>query len=58
VPGLHTVAEGVENVGQQVATRELGCPPAQGVLFSRPMPMATALALLEERSDARQPPAG
>jgi EAL domain-containing protein (putative c-di-GMP-specific phosphodiesterase class I) len=56
--GLRTVAEGVENVGQQAALRELGCPLAQGFLFSSAIPMAAALVLLEERGDAQEPPVG
>jgi EAL domain-containing protein (putative c-di-GMP-specific phosphodiesterase class I) len=44
--GLHTVAEGVETAEQQAVLRELGCPFAQGFLFSRPVDEATALGLL------------
>ncbi len=36
--GLDAVAEGVENVEQFRALRELGCQWAQGYLFSRPVP--------------------
>lgn len=44
--GLRTVAEGVETAEQQAALQELGCPFAQGFLFSRPVDEATALSLL------------
>jgi diguanylate cyclase (GGDEF)-like protein/PAS domain S-box-containing protein len=36
--GLKTVAEGVEHRTQLERLRELGCPLAQGYLFSRPQP--------------------
>ena len=36
--GLDTVAEGVETPGQADVLRELGCPKAQGYLFSKPLP--------------------
>jgi diguanylate cyclase len=36
--GLDAVAEGVENVDQFHALRDLGCRRAQGYLFSRPVP--------------------
>lgn len=55
--GLRTVAEGVENVEQQAALRELGCLFAQGFLFSRPIAMSAAIALLEHPISALLPPA-
>ena len=38
--GLDAVAEGVETRGQADVLRELGCPKAQGFLFSKPLPAA------------------
>jgi diguanylate cyclase len=35
--GIHTVAEGIETVAQQVALTELGCEVGQGYLFCRPL---------------------
>ena len=37
---LRTIAEGVEDTGQQRQLRELGCDSAQGFLFGRPMTVA------------------
>ncbi len=56
--GLRTVAEGVENVAQQAALRELGCLLAQGFLFSRPISEAAAIALLGNPTLVPQPPTG
>jgi EAL domain-containing protein (putative c-di-GMP-specific phosphodiesterase class I) len=36
--GIHTVAEGIENVHQQRLVRELGCTLGQGYLYGRPLP--------------------
>lgn len=36
--GLHVLAEGVENEGQQAALLRLGCQEMQGYLFSKPLP--------------------
>ncbi len=36
--GLDVLAEGVEEVRQETALRDLGCKHAQGYLFGRPMP--------------------
>jgi diguanylate cyclase (GGDEF)-like protein/PAS domain S-box-containing protein len=44
---LTTVAEGIEEPEQLEALRAVGCHLGQGYLFSRPLPLAAALALLE-----------
>jgi diguanylate cyclase (GGDEF)-like protein len=36
--GIHTVAEGIENLQQQQSLRELGCALGQGYLYGRPLP--------------------
>lgn len=36
--GMHTVAEGIENMQQQQLVRELGCTLGQGYLYGRPLP--------------------
>ena len=36
--GLVTVCEGVETEGQAAMLNELGCPVAQGYVFSKPLP--------------------
>jgi EAL domain-containing protein (putative c-di-GMP-specific phosphodiesterase class I) len=36
--GLETVAEGIEDAGQQRQLARLGCTYGQGFLFSRPLP--------------------
>jgi diguanylate cyclase (GGDEF)-like protein/PAS domain S-box-containing protein len=43
---LTTIAEGVETEEQRVLLRDLGCPTAQGYLFSRPLPVEEFTALL------------
>lgn len=43
---LYVVAEGVENAGQLQALREQGCGYGQGYLFSRPLDVAEARALV------------
>jgi diguanylate cyclase (GGDEF)-like protein len=43
---LHTVAEGVEEVGQLEILRNFGCDAVQGFLFARPQPMAEIIKLL------------
>jgi predicted signal transduction protein with EAL and GGDEF domain len=49
--GLHVIAEGVETYEQVHALRALGCPTAQGYLFSKPVPGAT----IERLASAREP---
>jgi EAL domain-containing protein (putative c-di-GMP-specific phosphodiesterase class I) len=41
------VAEGVQTEAQVATLRGLGCDLAQGYFFSRPLPAAPAMALLE-----------
>jgi EAL domain-containing protein (putative c-di-GMP-specific phosphodiesterase class I) len=44
--GLDVVAEGIEDAEQLQAMRDLGCPHGQGYVFSRPVPLAEAIALI------------
>ena len=44
--GVTVVAEGVERQGELDALRRLGCPQAQGFLFSRPVPAEGITSLL------------
>jgi EAL domain-containing protein (putative c-di-GMP-specific phosphodiesterase class I) len=44
--GLSVIAEGVEDERQAQILRELGCPLAQGYLYSRPLSPAALLAWL------------
>ena len=48
--GLSTTAEGVESVAQLECLRELGCPTAQGYVFSEPLRPADFERFLVERS--------
>lgn len=43
---LHTVAEGIETVGQRQLLRELGCDIGQGHLCSRPVPLAAVSGII------------
>jgi diguanylate cyclase len=45
--GLPTVAEGIETPAQMAALKAMGCATGQGFLFSRPLPLPEALALLD-----------
>ena len=45
--GKHVIAEGVETEEQALALCDMGCPVAQGYLFSRPVAAADILPLLE-----------
>jgi diguanylate cyclase (GGDEF)-like protein/PAS domain S-box-containing protein len=51
--GLAVVAEGVETEEQRARLEALGCPYAQGYLFSRPVDARRALALLQGGRVAR-----
>ncbi len=44
--GLHTVAEGVEELAQHRLLQELGCDTSQGYYFARPQPAGQLLELL------------
>ncbi len=46
--GLEVVAEGVETGEQDALLVEMGCPQAQGFLFSRPIPAEAAGRLISE----------
>jgi diguanylate cyclase (GGDEF)-like protein/PAS domain S-box-containing protein len=46
--GLHTVAEGVEELDQQQLLEELGCQANQGFYFARPQPAAQLVELLKQ----------
>ena len=48
--GLSTTAEGVENVAQLKCLRELGCPTAQGFIFSEALDAAGFERFLAERA--------
>jgi diguanylate cyclase len=48
--GLHTVAEGVEQLDQAAALTRIGCESAQGFLFSRPVEPDEILVLLRAGS--------
>ena len=48
--GLSTTAEGVESVAQLECLRELGCPTAQGYVFSEPLRPADFERFLAERA--------
>ena len=49
--GMSTVAEGIEELGQLTALREMGCGFAQGYYFSRPVPADQAGRLFLEGAD-------
>jgi EAL domain-containing protein (putative c-di-GMP-specific phosphodiesterase class I) len=45
--GMRTDAEGVEELGQLEALREMGCHLIQGYYFSKPLPAAELQTLLQ-----------
>lgn len=46
--GMEVVAEGVETEAQYARLRDLGCEYVQGYLFSKPVPVAAAEALMRD----------
>lgn len=48
--GLPTVAEGIETPAQMAILKSMGCEIGQGFLFSRPLPLIEALALLDRQT--------
>ncbi|HEY6822578.1 MAG TPA: EAL domain-containing protein [Burkholderiales bacterium] len=52
--GMHVIAEGVENEGQQNMLLALGCDAFQGYFFSRPVPETQVRALLRWPSADRR----
>ena len=51
--GMGVIAEGVETTDQALQLRRLGCELAQGFLYSRPVDVTGATALLRRRTFAR-----
>jgi len=52
--GLQVVAEGVETVSQLKRLKRLGCPYAQGYLFSKPLSTEETTAFVEKALDLLQ----
>ena len=50
---MTAVAEGVESQGQAQRLAQMGYDSAQGYLWSKPMPIDTALTWMQERAQAR-----
>ena len=50
--GVSTVAEGVENERTVDFLRSIGCTEAQGYFFGKPMPIAEAIAYIDDESHA------
>jgi diguanylate cyclase (GGDEF)-like protein len=53
--GLEPIAEGVESEGQAEVLRALGCPSAQGFLFSAARPADDVEALIRAEPESRPP---
>ena len=51
--GLTAVAEGIETAGELNVLRDMGCDIGQGYLFARPQPKEELLALVRQKSRAR-----
>ena len=51
--GMHTIAEGVETTGQLAFLQAQGCEEVQGYLYSRPVPAAQFMQLLEQAQTKR-----
>jgi EAL domain-containing protein (putative c-di-GMP-specific phosphodiesterase class I) len=51
--GMNVIAEGVETQEQAAHLRRLGCEFAQGFLYSHPVDVTEATALLRRRTFAR-----
>jgi diguanylate cyclase (GGDEF)-like protein/PAS domain S-box-containing protein len=56
--GLHTVAEGVEKDSQLALLKSLGCEFAQGYLFTKPLDVDSAGAMLKTGVPPRRPRGG
>lgn len=54
--GMRIVAEGVETELEAAALESMGCQEAQGYLFSRPIPPAEFIALLERNLESVKVP--
>ena len=52
--GLSVTAEGVETRAQLAYLRDQGCDRAQGSYFSRPVPAAKLVALLNGKTNGRR----
>ena len=53
--GMRTVAEGVEELSQLEALREMGCHLIQGYYFSKPLPAGELQTLLQHDFTVLEP---